>query len=213
MNNVIFIAPPAAGKGTFSTFLVEMGYTHISTGDLLREEMAKNSEIGISIKDIMNEGKLVSDEIVYELLNKKIKSLNGLFVLDGYPRNLNQAETLDSLFNELNIDNYKVVYLDLGVEEALKRALGRVVCSCGRSYNVNSEMFKPKVQGICDDCGKELTLRGDDNEESFKVRFATFLENIEPIRDYYNNKNKLYIVDVTVGVDEVMDKIKKIIAG
>lgn len=213
MNNVIFIAPPAAGKGTFSTHLESMSYNHISTGDLLRDEMAKESEIGLSIKDIMNEGKLVSDEIVYELLTNKIKSLSGLFVLDGYPRNLNQAKTLDNLFNELNIENYKVIYLDLPMEEALKRALGRIVCSCGRSYNINNPKFKPKVDGICDDCGNKLTLRGDDNEESFKVRFETFLENIEPIKEYYNDKNKLYIVDVTKDVEEVNKIINEIIAG
>ena len=213
MNNVIFIAPPAAGKGTFSTFLEGMGYTHISTGDLLRDEMAKKSEIGIAITDIMNEGKLVSDEIVYELLTNKIKSLNGLFVLDGYPRNLNQAETLDNLFNELNIVNYKVIYLDVSMEEALKRALGRIVCSCGRSYNINNPKFKPKVDGICDDCGNNLTLRSDDNEESFKVRFETFLENNEPIKEYYINKNKLYVVDASVDSDIVKEKINEIIAG
>jgi len=109
MKNVIFIAPPAAGKGTQSSRLVEMGYEHISTGDMLREEIAKGSSLGQKINDIISKGLLVSDDIVFELIQNKLTSINKPFILDGFPRTLNQAKLLDDLLNDLNKTNYEVI--------------------------------------------------------------------------------------------------------
>jgi len=211
MKSVIFIAPPAAGKGTQSNRLIELGYEHISTGDMLREEIAKGSELGSTIQTIMSEGSLVSDEIVFELIKNKFNSIDKPFILDGFPRTLNQAKLLDELLSELNLLNYEVVYLDISLEEALKRALGRLTCKCGASYNSEFENMRPKVAGICDKCGSALEKRTDDNEESFKVRFETFLNNTKPIKDFYENKNKLHEIDTDLGKDKITEVIKDIL--
>ena len=138
MKNIIFIAPPAAGKGTQSTSLEnKYDYKHLSTGDLLRAEIKTGSELGKEINEIISKGEFVSDELITKLLkNELAKIKHQKFILDGYPRNIAQAETLTSIFDELGIDNYTTIYLDLDAETAKKRALGRVVCSqCGASYN------------------------------------------------------------------------------
>ncbi len=211
MKNVIFIAPPSAGKGTQSSILIERGYEHISTGDMLREEINKKSTIGLEIESIMQSGKLVSDEIVYELIKNKLTNLNKPFILDGYPRTINQAKLLDKLFKELNINDYEVIYLDITLEEALERALGRLTCECGASYSKYNAEFKPKVDGICDKCGKKLISRSDDNEESFKIRFTTFNENVLPIKDFYQQKEKLHIINTELGKDKIAEEIKDIL--
>lgn len=211
MKNVIFIAPPAAGKGTQSERLMEIGYEHISTGDMLREEINKNTVLGREINEIITKGKLVSDELVFELITNKITNLSKPFILDGFPRTINQAKLLDELFQKLNITNYEVVYLDVSLDVALKRALGRLTCSCGSSYNIYNENLKPKLENICDKCGKVLVKRNDDNEESFKVRFETFLNNIEPIKDFYREKDRLHVIDTMLSTEEVTDRIKGIL--
>ena len=211
MKSVIFIAPPAAGKGTQSSRLEDLGYIHISTGDMLREEISRGSKLGMEIKEIIDKGKLVSDELVYELIKNKLDNITKPFILDGYPRTLTQAESLDNLLQELNLNNYEVIYLDLPFEEALKRALGRLTCSCGASYNIYYKNLAPKKDGICDKCGESLTKRCDDNEESFKVRFETFINNTKPIKEYYENKNKLHIIDALASNEEITDKIKEIL--
>ena len=212
MKSVIFIAPPAAGKGTQSSNLVDLGYTHISTGDMLREEIAKESEIGLVVKDIISKGMLVSDEIVFELINNKLSNLDKPFILDGFPRTIKQAELLDNLLNKLDINNYEVIYLDINSEDAMKRALGRLTCNkCGASFNKYYEALQPIQEGICDNCGNTLVTRTDDNEESFKVRFNTFIENTEPIIEFYKGKNKLHNVDATMDSFDITNKIKDIL--
>ena len=212
MKNVIFIAPPAAGKGTQSANLESIGYEHISTGDMLREEISKESEIGLVVKDIIAKGNLVSDEIVFKLITNKLSNLDKPFILDGFPRTIKQAELLDELLNNLDINNYEVIYLDLSMEDAIKRALGRLTCNkCGASYNKYYEALQPIQEGICDKCGNTLETRSDDNEESFKVRFNTFITNNEPIKEFYNNKNRLHNVDATLSSDEITNKIKDIL--
>jgi adenylate kinase len=212
MNNVIFIAPPAAGKGTQSSNLVNLGYEHISTGDMLREEIAKESEIGLIVKDIISKGMLVSDEIVFDLINKKLSNLEKPFILDGFPRTIKQAELLDDLLNKLKINNYEVIYLDINSEDAMKRALGRLTCNkCGASFNKYYEALRPMQDGICDNCGNKLETRSDDNEESFKVRFNTFIENTKPIKEFYSYKNKLHNVDATMESLDITNKIKDIL--
>lgn len=212
MKNVIFIAPPAAGKGTQSSNLVDLGYIHISTGDMLREEIAKESKIGLIVKDVISKGNLVSDEIVFELIDKKLSNLEKPFILDGFPRTINQAEMLDDLLSKLNINKYEVIYLDINSEDAMKRALGRLTCKkCGASFNKYYEALQPIQEGICDNCGNTLETRSDDNEESFNVRFNTFIENTKPIMEFYKNKNKLHIVDATMDSLNITNIIKDIL--
>lgn len=212
--NVIFIAPPAAGKGTQSALLEEkMSYKHLSTGDLLRAEIKKGTEFGTEINNIISKGELVSDEIITKLLKNELASIKDQkFILDGYPRNLNQAETLNRIFEELGITNYLAIYLTIDEDTAMKRALGRVVCSnCGATYNKYFQEMMPKEEGICDKCHGTLSARSDDNEETFKTRFNTYLDVTSPVLDYYKEKGKLEVVDTTKGPDNTYACIEKIL--
>lgn len=211
MKNVIFIAPPAAGKGTQSMKLVEIGYTHITTGSMLREEINKNTSVGLKIKNTIDKGLLVNDEIVLNLITNKIKTINQPFVLDGFPRTYNQAVLLDKLFEDLKINNYEVIYLDIEFNEAVKRALGRLTCKCGATYNIYYDNLTPKLENICDKCGAKLKKRSDDNDSSIKIRFDTFIKNNEPIKKFYEQKNKLHIIDIKLDSNEITDRIKDIL--
>lgn len=213
MKNIIFIAPPAAGKGTQSELLVsEFGYNHISTGDLLRSKQNDGSELGNYIKDLLSQGKFVDDEIVTELLKDKLSSINGPFILDGYPRNIEQAKILENLLKSLNLNIDVVIYLNVDIETAMKRALGRISCpKCNKIYNkyINEKM--PKVTNVCDDCGVELIGRSDDNEESFKIRFDTYLNQTQPLLEYYKSNDLLVIIDKVNTPNETFEEVKKVI--
>lgn len=211
MKNIIFIAPPAAGKGTQSNLLKDKyDYVHISTGDMLREIVSSNTELGEVVKNIIDKGNLVSDDLIFELLKNKLSNIEGKpFILDGFPRTLNQALFLD---NNLKIENYIVIYLELSKADAVKRINGRLTCSCGKSYNLNDNNLKPKVTDICDVCGKKLVKRDDDNLEAFKIRFDVFLKNIKPLIDYYKDKNKLKVVNVNRDVNDIFREILKVVA-
>lgn len=211
MKNIIFIAPPAAGKGTQSNMLKDKyGYTHISTGDLLREEIASGSALGVEVKSIIDKGNLVSDELMIDIIKSKLTEIKGKpFILDGFPRTLNQAKVLDEILD----DNYEVVYLELSKDDAIKRIEGRLTCSCGKSYNLNDAELMPKVVGICDNCGKKLIKRDDDNVEAFIVRYNNFLTNTKVLIDYYKDKNKLHIVDVNRNINDIFNDISRIVAN
>lgn len=213
MKNIIFIAPPAAGKGTQSELLVsEFGYNHISTGDLLRSKQNDGSELGNYIKDLLSQGKFVDDDIVTKLLSDKLSSINGPFILDGYPRNIEQANILDGVLKSLNLSIDAVIYLDVDSETAMKRALGRVSCpKCNKIYNKYIEEKMPKVTNICDDCGVELIGRSDDNEESFKIRFDTYINQTQPLLDYYKSNGLLVIIDKVNTPNETFEEVKKVI--
>lgn len=208
MKNIIFIAPPAAGKGTQSNMLKEkFGYNHISTGDMLREATSSGSKLGMEVKNIIDKGELVSDDLIIKLVKDKLASLEGKpFILDGFPRTLNQAKSLD----EILTDDYIVIYLDLAESEAINRITGRLTCNCGKSYNVNIDKLKPKVDGICDNCGNILIKRDDDNVESFKVRFKTFLDNTDSILKYYEDKKRLVKIDVNRDVQDIFESILEV---
>ena len=213
MKNIIFIAPPAAGKGTQSELLVsEFGYNHISTGDLLRSKQNDGSELGNYIKDLLSQGKFVDDDIVTKLLSDKLSSINGPFILDGYPRNIEQANILENVLNSLNLSIDAVIYLNVDSETAMKRALGRVSCpKCNKIYNKYIEEKMPKVTNICDDCGVKLIGRSDDNEESFKIRFDTYISQTQPLLDYYKSNGLLVIIDKVNTPNETFEEVKKVI--
>lgn len=216
MKNIIFIAPPAAGKGTQAKLVSsEYNIPHISTGDLLREEMAKESKIGLSIKEDMDKGNLVSDEVITTLLKNRITSkdcLNG-FILDGYPRNLAQAKKLNNLLNELNLDKYSVIFFNIDKNVALKRTLSRIVCSsCGSSYNLLIEDLKPKKENICDRCNNELQTRTDDTKEVFIHRFDTYLNSTKDLIEYYENLGLLRKIDVSnKSAEAIFEEVKEIL--
>ena len=209
--NIIFIAPPAAGKGTQGDYLErECGYYRISTGDLLRKEIANKTALGAEIENIISKGELVSDEIINTLLKNELKNINGKkFILDGYPRNLKQAISLEELTDS---NKFITIYLDIDLETAMKRSLGRMVCSnCGASYNKYFQHLMPKENDICDKCHGKLIIRADDNEESFKKRFDIFLEETQPVLYYYEDKKKLFKVDARLNTNDIFNNIKKIL--
>ena len=212
MKNLILIAPPAAGKGTLSEALVNgYNYTHISTGDLLREKQNDGTELGNEIKELMQSGSLVSDDIVTALLKEKLSTIEGPFILDGYPRNLKQADILADLLKELDLTIGQVIYINVSKEVAMERALGRISCpQCNKIYNKYNPEMQPSVEGICDICGEKLIGRSDDNEESFKVRFDTYVSNTKPLLDYYEKQNLLYITEACTA-KEVFEETKKVI--
>lgn len=206
MKNIILYGAPAAGKGTQCELLVsKYNYNHISTGDLFRN-LDDSTDVGKSIKETIAKGNLVDDETTNKLVKSKLDTLNGLIVLDGFPRNLKQAKMLDEYFND-----YVVVNLDIDYEEAMKRALGRLNCpKCGKGYNKFNPDMLPKNSNLCDNCNVELTHRNDDNEESFKKRFEIYTNNVKDVLDYYKNKNLLYIVK-SVSPDDTFKNIEGVI--
>lgn len=199
MKNLIFIAAPASGKGTLSSILKERcGYSHVSTGDVLRNKIKEESDLGREVAEVIQSGKLVNDELMFKIIREELEGLDKSkpFILDGLPRTIDQAIYLETLFSELNIDNYQVIYLAINEDTALKRALGRQTCTkCGASYNKYFENFMSKKENICDKCGENLISRADDNEESFKIRFKSFIDNTLPIVDYYKNNDKLVKIE------------------
>ena len=216
MKNIIFVAAPAAGKGTISAKVcTEYNIPHISTGDLLRNEIAASSKIGMEIKSAMARGEFVSDEVITKLLKKRLeaKDCKKGYILDGYPRNISQAKTYDNILKELNYDEGLVVFLDIDKSLAMKRALSRVVCSkCGLSYNLINKEYAPLKEGICDNCGSSLKTRSDDNEESFINRFDTFMKETYPLLEYYEKKGNLLKIKVdNITTEDIFDEIKKVI--
>ena len=214
MKNIIFIAPPAAGKGTMAEILIEKyGYKHISTGEILRGMAQKKDDFGRDLSARLKTGKLISDDIVYEALKRRLSEndLNNGFILDGFPRNIEQAREYDKILESINKDLGVVIYLDTPKEVLEKRIVGRRMCSkCGSTYNILTGVNMPTVENICDKCGAELYQRNDDNEESFKVRYDTFMEHTYPLLEYYEKRKVLYHVK-SVDVTSTMKEIEAII--
>ena len=215
MRNVVFIAPPAAGKGTQATILKDkFNIAHISTGDLLRNEVKKGTELGSVLSEQMKSGKLISDEIVTDLLKKRLleNDTNNGYILDGYPRNVTQALILENILNEIGKPISHVIYLDIDYEIAMMRACGRLQCSnCGKIYNKYIDESKPKNEGICDVCNITLTHRSDDNEDTFKERFKTFIESTNPLIEFYKAKDLLYTVNSSISKEYTSEQIIKVL--
>ena len=215
MKNIIFIAPPAAGKGTQSAIL-EKKYNlpHISTGDILREEAKKDTELGRYIAEVLSSGGLVKDDVTYTLLQNRLSEddcKNG-YVLDGFPRNIEQAYKYDEILEKLNQQLGYVIKLDIDEETLEKRITGRRICeNCKTVYNINSLEEKPKEESICDKCGGRLYQRNDDNITSFKNRYKVYVEKTKPLLDYYAKKGILYLINGNDSVSEIAKKIDKVL--
>ena len=215
MKNIMFIAPPAAGKGTQAE-LVNKKYKlpHISTWDILREISKEDSEVGNYVAETLQSGGLVKDEITYQLIKERLAKddcKNG-YIIDGFPRNLEQAKEYDRILDELNYDIGNIILIDIDEEVLQKRVVGRRLCeNCGRIYNINDPKQSPKQESVCDACGGKLYQRTDDNIDSFKNRYETYLEKTAPIIEYYENKYTLHRVDGEKSTEEVFEEIEKII--
>lgn len=214
MKNIIFIAPPAAGKGTISEYLINnLNYSHLSTGDLLRKEIKEESLIGKKVEAVIKEGKLVDDSLITELLTKNLREVNYPFILDGYPRNLNQAKILNDIIIDLNIKDVILINLDIAKDILLKRVTGRCTCpQCNKIYNIYEATMKPVNDNLCDQCHVELVKRSDDNEETFNDRYNTYLKETLPIINYLKDYYKYYTINVNRELNEVFNDVRNIIS-
>ncbi len=203
--NLLILGAPGAGKGTQAKFLAEKyNILHISTGDLLRAEVSEGTELGLKVKGIMETGGYVSDEIVTELLRKKLNSKeceNG-FLLDGYPRTTAQAETLSKIAPAIDA----AVVIEVADEIILERMTDRIVCKkCGQVYHrINN---KPNVDGVCDACGGEVVQRADDNYDVVKNRLVKYHEETKPIIDFYKDLGLVIKVSGLGYINEITEKI------
>ena len=212
MRDIILIAPPAAGKGTQAKLLSsKYQIPHISTGDLLR---AATGELGDIVKKTMESGALVSDDLVLKLLEERITKedcQNG-YILDGFPRNVSQAESYMKLLEKLNKPLGDVIYLDASKEVTQKRIVGRLSCpTCGAVYNDQIDESKPKKFGTCDKCNGPLSKRSDDNLETFEKRYQTFMNETYPLVNYFRSKGKLFTIGSGISKERTLSEIEKII--
>ncbi len=208
--NIILMGPPGAGKGTQAEKLVEqLGLVQISTGDMFRQAMKENTKAGASAKSYIDQGLLVPDEITNDIVKERLVQGNfgNGFILDGYPRNVFQAESLEKIVEELNIKVDAVVNIDVDFDKLVGRLSGRRICrNCGATYNLK---FKPsKVEGVCDKCGGELYQRSDEDEATVKTRLNTYVEQTKPLIDYYQAKGSLININGDQAMDEVFNDIK-----
>ena len=212
--NIILFGPPGAGKGTQADKIVEnFNLYKVSTGDLLREEIKNNTNLGNKIKSIIDKGLLVSDNIINDLIIKILsdKKLYNRLIFDGYPRNLEQVINLDSCIKRYKQKISCVLNLNVEKEFIIKRILGRQICtSCGLIFN---EHFKPatSINHSCDP--KFLKKRSDDNEETIINRFETYLNTTLPILNFYKERNLLHHINGMSGIDQIFDEICHIIAS
>lgn len=209
--NIILMGPPGAGKGTQAEKLVtKYGLVQISTGDMFRKEMKEDSKLGVIAKFFIQYGHLVPDDITIDIVRERLSQNdfpNG-FILDGFPRTVVQARSLESLAKELGFTIDAIINLDVDFDKLLKRLSGRRVCrECGATYNL---VFKPsKVEGVCDICGGELYQRIDESEEAVKIRLQTYSRQTKPLIDYYTMKGQLINVNGDQAMDEVFKDIEK----
>jgi adenylate kinase len=207
---LIFLGAPGAGKGTQSELIAkEFSIPQISTGDILRNEVALVTDLGIKAKAYMDNGELVPDDVIIQIIEKRIKNgdtKNG-FILDGFPRTIKQAEELDSMLQKNNLSTSKVVFIDVQDEVIIERLSGRRVCpSCNAVYHIKYN--PPKVENICDKCGSKLIQRSDDHEDVIKRRLQTYKENTSPLVEYYANSMRLIKIS---GEKDIMDIFHEIL--
>ncbi len=201
---IVLLGAPGAGKGTQCKRIVaEYGLLHLSSGDILRQERTAGTELGRKAQSYMDSGALVPDEIIVEMMAGAISKVpEAGFVLDGFPRTVNQASELDK---SLACSGQKIdAVLNLKIDErlVLERMTGRRSCpQCGAVYHI--ENLKPKVEGMCDNDGTELVQRPDDSPEVVANRLKTYHEQTEPVVDYYKNNNTVYDIDANKDADEV----------
>jgi adenylate kinase len=206
---IVLLGAPGSGKGTQAKKLVEdYGYPQVSTGDLLRDAVARGTAHGLKAKAAMDAGQLVSDEIVLGILKDRLArpDTGAGFILDGFPRNLAQAEALEGVLAELGqpLDAAVLMQLDHGI--LMKRLTGRRSCTgCGRVYNIH--FLPPPADGRCGNCGGELVQRSDDREETIGKRLEVYRAETEPLVEYYRKLGKLKTVDAQGELEEVYARL------
>jgi len=211
--NILLFGPPGAGKGTQSTFLVErLQMRHISTGDLFRSAMKNNTPLGVEARSYMDKGLLVPDKVTINMVDEVLGGLREQsFILDGFPRNVSQAEALEALLDKHNLHLDKAVFIEVATDELVERLSGRRICrQCGAVYHIKARPLKNGKS--CDACGSaEVYQREDDRPESIKTRLGVYDENTKPLKDYYLKKGKLVQIEGTGEVEAVYGRVEKAI--
>lgn len=212
----IFLGPPACGKGTQTEKLAEyLNFPHVDTGSLLRAEIKNETPDGKIAKTFIDKGNLVPADLVAKIIKNRLSQddcKNG-YILDGYPRSVEQADKLEIINQEINKDekvDFRAIYFDIDTDILVERIVNRRSCPvCGEIYNL--EFKPPKVEGHCDKDGAELTQRKDDTREVAEARFDTYFRETAPLIEYYKNKGALKSIDANGTIDEVWERLLKVI--
>lgn len=212
---IILLGPPGAGKGTQAAF-IKNAYQipHISTGDMFREAISEQTELGMLAKSYIDNGQLVPDSVTIALVKDRLSKedcANG-FMLDGFPRTVFQAEELDKILSELKIHLDAAVTINVDFELLIERIIGRRVCKkCGSGYHITN--LKPQKEGICDQCGSELIQRKDDTYETVAKRLEVYTNQTKPLIDYYKAKGIIKNIDGDQDINKVFEDIKLVLEG
>ncbi|HPW45359.1 MAG TPA: adenylate kinase [bacterium] len=210
---IILMGPPGCGKGTQGKMLEKKyGIPQLSTGDMLRQAVRDATPVGVRAKEKLDRGELVSDEILISIMRDRLGSedCSRGCILDGYPRTIGQAESLDELFEEKGISLLAAINMDLPDDDVVARISGRRQCkSCGMGYHV--EFKKPAKDGVCDQCGGELYQRSDDNEKTIRDRLLVYNEKTAPLLGYYEKRGLLFSIPGTGSIDEIFNNICSLI--
>ncbi|WP_019547054.1 adenylate kinase [Streptomyces sulphureus] len=203
---IVLVGPPGAGKGTQATVLAgKLSIPHISTGDLFRANISQGTELGQKAQEYMRGGQLVPDEVTIGMAKDRMSEPDaaGGFLLDGFPRNIAQAEALDGILKEDGEELDAVLDLEVPEEEIVKRIAGRRICRSDSSHVFHVEYSAPKTEGVCDICGGELYQRDDDREETVRKRLAVYHEETEPIIEHYREQGLVTTISALGSVTEV----------
>ena len=211
--NLVLLGLPGAGKGTQASLLEdEHGIPHVSTGDMFRQAINNETELGQKAREYMEAGELVPDEVTIGLVRDRLArddSQSG-FILDGFPRTIGQAKALDEMLGDLNRELDMVIYMSVPEDELLKRLTGRRVCpECGANYHL--EFNPPQEEGICDECGSELIQRDDDREKTVRKRLDVNRSKTEKLKEYYSDRDLLVELDARGSVDEVNQRFAELL--
>lgn len=211
MRNIILLGAPGSGKGTQSEHLVkQFGFTHLSTGNIIRDNINQKTPSGLLCQQYSEQGKLVPDDLMIEMVEQHLQTISGDLIWDGFPRTITQAAKLDQLLQKLNSKIDHTLYFEIDERKLFDRIVGRLTCpTCGRTYHRTA--FRPKVEWVCDDDQTPLVQRKDDSEEKIKIRLAAYQNDTAPLVQYYLNQQVLTIIDADMEGHAVWGQIMAVL--